>query len=55
MDLPVSHSCRKIKTYGSKITNVPVFFFIALGLNDLDGGNSITWAIGRGGPSKQGH
>jgi hypothetical protein len=32
-----------------------LFFYIALGLNDLDVGNSITWAIGRGGPSKQGH
>jgi hypothetical protein len=32
-----------------KITNVPVVY-MALGLNDLEAGKSITGAIGRGGP-----
>ncbi len=27
-----------------------LFFYVALGLNDLDAGKSITQAIGRGGP-----
>ncbi len=34
-----------------KITNVPGFFYMAPGFNDFDGGESITRAIGRGGPA----
>jgi hypothetical protein len=30
-----------------------LFFYMALGLNDFDGGKSLTRAIGRGGPSKR--
>jgi hypothetical protein len=36
------------ETHGQKVTNVPVFY-VALGLNDFDGGKSITRAIARGG------
>ncbi len=39
------------KTHVYKITNVPVFLYGTLRLNDFDGGKSITRSIGRGGPS----
>jgi hypothetical protein len=38
------------ETHEPKITNVPLFFYLALGSNDIDGGKSITRAIGRGEP-----
>jgi hypothetical protein len=39
----------KITCHGHITINVPVVY-MALGLNDFDGGKSITWATGRGGP-----
>jgi hypothetical protein len=39
----------EMATHLHKITNIPAFYR-ALGLNDFDGGKSITWAIERGLP-----
>ncbi len=44
---------RNAETYVHKITYVPyLFFYMALGLDDFEVGKSISWAIGRDGPSK---
>ncbi len=43
-----TYNIQDTETYLHKITNVPAFY-MALGLNDFDGGKSITRAIGRGG------
>jgi hypothetical protein len=45
------HRIQLQQTHVHKITNVPVLN-MALGLNDFDGGKSITQAIGRGGTKK---